>query len=59
MTDSPEEQMITIPLSEYMNLFNLAALMQNKDSILATAQQRIQQSQQIAGPKLVKDKPGA
>ena len=47
----PEEKMITIPLSEYTNLFNLAAMMQNKDQILATAQQRLQEAQQIEPPK--------
>jgi hypothetical protein len=58
MTD---EQMITIPLSEYTNLFNLAAVMQNKDQILATAQQRLQKLSptQQTGPMLVKGKPAS
>lgn len=41
-----KEVMITIPLSEYTNLFNLAAMMQNKDQILAIAQKRLQEVQQ-------------
>ena len=58
MTDRPDEQMITVPLKEYTDLFNLTAMLQNKDQIMSAAQQRLQKlgSTEPSGPKLVKGK---
>lgn len=63
MSDQPQEQTITVPLSEYTNLFNLAMMMQGKEQILAMAARRLQAAEALPPvapaadrPKLVKGK---
>ena len=48
-----KEPTITVPLKEYVELFNVAITLDQKGSILAAAQQRIQ-SAQAAEPQATK-----